>query len=74
MATQIEIPKREVERFCLRWQIKELSLFGSVLRGDFRPDSDVDVLVRFDPEARRTLFDLARMQDELHLKAAIIID
>ena len=65
MTAQIEIPRDEVETFCLRWQIKELSLFGSVLRNDFRPDSDVDVLVRFDPEARRTLFDLARMQDEL---------
>jgi predicted nucleotidyltransferase len=65
MIAQIEIPRNEVEKFCLWWQIKELSLFGSVLRDDFRPDSDVDVLVRFDPEARRTLFDLARMQDEL---------
>ncbi|MDZ7699392.1 MAG: nucleotidyltransferase family protein [Deltaproteobacteria bacterium] len=65
MTTQIEIPRNEVEKFCLRWQIKELSLFGSVLRDDFLPDSDVDVLVRFDPEARRTLFDLVRMQDEL---------
>jgi len=65
MTAQIEIPRNEVEKFCLRWQIKELSLFGSVLRHDFRPDSDVDVLVHFDPEARPTLFDLARMQDEL---------
>jgi uncharacterized protein len=65
MTAHIEIPREEVGAFCRRWQIKELSLFGSVLRDDFGPDSDVDVLVRFDPEARRTLFDLARMQDEL---------
>jgi len=61
----IKIPRQAVESFCLRWQIKELTLFGSVLRDDFRPDSDVDVLVHFDPEARHTLFDLARMQEEL---------
>jgi len=65
MTVHIKIPKKDLGAFCRRWQIKELSLFGSVLRDDFRPDSDVDVLVRFDPEARRTLFDLARMQDEL---------
>ena len=65
MTAHIEIPREKIEKFCRRWQIKELSLFGSVLRDDFGPDSDVDVLVRFDPEARRTLFDLARMQEEL---------
>ncbi|MEJ2586797.1 MAG: nucleotidyltransferase family protein [Deltaproteobacteria bacterium] len=65
MTSQVEIPRDEVEAFCRRWQIKELSIFGSVLREDFRPDSDVDVLVRFNPEARHTLFDLARMQEEL---------
>jgi len=51
--------------FSRRWQIDELSLFGSVLREDFRPDSDVDVLVRFCPQAQHTLFDMVRMQDEL---------
>jgi len=65
MTAHIKIPRQEVESFCHRWQIKELALFGSVLRDDFRPDSDVDVLVHFDPEARHTLFDLARMQEEL---------
>ena len=42
----------------------ELAFFGSVQRDDFGPDSDVDVLVRFDPQARHTLFNLAQMQDE----------
>ena len=42
-----------------------MSLFGSVIRDDFGPESDVDVLVRFDPQARRTFFDIVRMQDEL---------
>ena len=65
MKPRIDIPREEVAAFCRRWQITELAVFGSVLRDDFRPDSDVDVLVRFDPRARHTLFDMVRMQDEL---------
>ena len=61
----IEIPKDKIADFCRRWQITEFALFGSVLREDFGPDSDVDVLVTFAPEARRSLFDLVRMEDEL---------
>ncbi|NWG35913.1 MAG: nucleotidyltransferase domain-containing protein [Chloroflexi bacterium] len=41
------------------------SIFGSALRADFRPDSDVDVLISFSPQAHVTLFDMARMQEEL---------
>ena len=62
---KIQLPTAEIERFCQRWQISEISLFGSVLRDDFRPDSDVDVLVTFFPESRWSLFDLARMEDDL---------
>ena len=51
--------------FCRKWKIVELSLFGSVLRNDFSPDSDIDVLVTFAPEAKWSLLDLSRMQDEL---------
>jgi uncharacterized protein len=58
-------PLREVEDFCRRWRIVELSVFGSVLRPDFRLDSDIDLLVRFAPEARWSLFDHARMEREL---------
>ena len=65
MNTHIDIPRAEIAAFCERWQLTELALFGSVLRDDFGPESDVDVLVRFDPQARHTLLDLARMQDEL---------
>ena len=65
MKPHIDIPKEEVAAFCRRWQITELALFGSVLREDFQPDSDVDVLVRFDSQARHTLFDMVRMQEEL---------
>jgi uncharacterized protein len=62
---QIAIHKARLAEFCRRWNISELALFGSALRDDFRPDSDVDVLVSFLPEAHITLFDMARMQDEL---------
>jgi len=65
MKSRIDIPTEKVTDFCHRWQITELALFGSVLREDFRPDSDVDVLARFDPKARHTLFDMVRMQEDL---------
>lgn len=65
MATGIRVPKEELAEFCRRNQIRRLSLFGSVLREDFGPDSDVDVLVEFEPEARVGLFALARMEMEL---------
>jgi len=55
----------QIAQFCRKWQVAELSLFGSALRGDYRPDSDVDVLVDFAPEARRSLFDLVEMEEEL---------
>lgn len=65
MKTNVEIPRKEIAEFCRKWRIEELSIFGSALREDFRPDSDVDVLVRFSPEARWGLFDLMRMEEEL---------
>ncbi len=55
----------QIEAFCQKWNLVEFSLFGSVLRDDFGPESDVDVLVRFDPSARPTLLTLARMAREL---------
>lgn len=51
--------------FCKRNHIRKLSLFGSVLRDDFRPESDIDVLVEFDPDAKISLFDLIHMEEEL---------
>lgn len=62
---QIEVPREAIAQFCRRWQVTELCLFGSVLREDFRPDSDIDLLVRFAPEARHGVFDLMRMEEEL---------
>lgn len=64
-AAAIEIPRERVADFCGRWRVKELALFGSVLRDDFGPESDVDVLVSFCEAARWTLFDLVRMKTEL---------
>lgn len=49
MVTAIVIPRKELERFCRRHHIRKLAFFGSVLRDDFGPDSDIDVLVEFDP-------------------------
>ncbi len=64
-AVKIPLPDVELEELCRRWQVSELALFGSVLRDDFRPDSDVDVLVTFVPGAHWSLFDMVRMQKEL---------
>ena len=52
MPSQINIPAQEIAAFCKRHHIRELALFGSVLRADFGPESDVDILVEFEPEAR----------------------
>lgn len=61
----IEIPEEKIKVFCRKWNITEFSLFGSVLSGDFRPDSDIDVLVTFSEDAQHSLFDLVHMQNEL---------
>ena len=62
---QIDIKTDAIRQFCAKWQITELSLFGSVLRNDFRPDSDIDVLVCFTPNAPWTILDLVNMEHEL---------
>jgi uncharacterized protein len=62
---RFKIPRAELAAFCRRWHVSELALFGSALREDFRPDSDIDVLVSFAPGTRLSLFDMARMQAEL---------
>lgn len=61
----VPVPQDQIAEFCRRNQIRSLALFGSVLRADFRPDSDVDVLVEFSPEARVGLLAMGRMQREL---------
>lgn len=61
----LKIPKTQIADFCHRWHITEFAIFGSALRDDFRPDSDIDVLVTFAPEAAWSLLDHVTMQDEL---------
>ncbi len=61
----IPIPMDRIDAFCRKWKVRELSLFGSVLREDFRPDSDVDVLVSFEKDAPWSLYDVVDMEDEL---------
>jgi len=61
----LDIPKETLEAFCRQHDIVRLSLFGSALRPDFGPESDVDVLIEFDPSAEPSLLDLGRMQQEL---------
>ena len=62
---RIALPQDEIAAFCRRHHIRRLSMFGSVLREDFGPDSDVDVLVEFEPDNVPGFFGLARMEREL---------
>ncbi|MEX2237128.1 MAG: nucleotidyltransferase family protein [Dehalococcoidia bacterium] len=74
----IDIPRDWLEDFCQRWKIRELSLFGSVLRDDFGPESDIDFLVSFQPVARPedgwSLWDLFDMEAELKAKFGRDVD
>jgi hypothetical protein len=65
MKVKINIDEEAIADFCKRWKITECALFGSVLRDDFAPDSDIDVLVSFDSSAHWSLFDLVEMREEL---------
>jgi len=61
----IELNSEVIREFCRKWKIKELCVFGSFLRDDFGPDSDIDFLLEHDDDAEWDLFDSLRMQDEL---------
>jgi predicted nucleotidyltransferase len=65
LSPRITIDRKEVADLCREWRIIELSLFGSVLREDFGPESDVDVLVTFDQEAHPSLLDLLTIEEQL---------
>jgi predicted nucleotidyltransferase len=65
MTTQFEINRDQIAAFCEKWQITEFAIFGSMLRDDFGPNSDVDVLVTFEEGAPWSLWELFTMQDEL---------
>lgn len=59
------MPKTKIAEFCKRWNVSEFAVFGSALTKDFRPDSDVDIMVDFPTQAKVTLYDMTKMQDEL---------
>ena len=65
LSPNFPLPEKKIRSFCRRWKVIEFALFGSVLREDFRPDSDVDVLVSFAADVRWSLWDLSGMQQEL---------
>lgn len=65
MRKEIPVPKERLDEFCRRWKIAELRMFGSALREDFRPDSDLDLLVDFAPDSEWTLLDHVAMEEEL---------
>lgn len=61
----IDVPRERIAEFCRKHGIRRLAIFGSALREEFRPDSDVDVLVEFEPEHIPGLFGIARLEREL---------
>ena len=65
MDARLSLSQPQITEFCQRWRIRELALFGSALRNDFGPDSDIDLLVTFTPDAGWSLLDHMRMQAEL---------
>ena len=65
MGLRIHVDKERIGKFCRKWKVAEFAVFGSVLRDDFRSDSDVDVLVSFFEDAPWSLWDLMDMQEEL---------
>ena len=65
MGARLPIEPDALAKLCHRHRIRKLSLFGSQLKGTARPDSDIDLLVEFEPGARITLFDMARIEIEL---------
>lgn len=65
VSRNLDVPMEKIAEFCRKWKIRQFSLFGSVLREDFGPDSDVDVLVSFQPDSTWDLLDMVEMRDEL---------
>ena len=71
---RINLPEDKIAEFCRQWKITEFALFGSVLRDDFRSDSDIDVLVTFADDCGHSLFDLVQMQEQLKTILAHEVD
>ena len=71
---KLSVSKETIAEFCRKWKIVEFAFFGSVLRDDFRPDSDVDVLVTFSPDSDWELEHLLDMKEELELLFGRTVD
>jgi hypothetical protein len=67
MNPNVKFDREALAEFCRKWRVRELSLFGSALRDDFGPESDLDFLVSFDPEAPWSLWDLMEIKEELEV-------
>ena len=67
MEPRIPVNREQIAAFCQKWRIVEFAFFGSVLTDEFRPDSDVDVLVTFAPDAAWGLWDLYDMEESLKI-------
>jgi uncharacterized protein len=65
MLEDVDLPIHKIEAFCHKWQVDEFAIFGSVLRDDFRADSDIDVMVEFNAQAHPTFAKLDQMENEL---------
>ncbi len=74
LTERLKISDSEIAEFCQRWNITELALFGSVLREDFHPDSDIDILVVYDYSCQLTLSKLLDMEEELEIKFGRAVD
>lgn len=76
-SAKINISKSKIKQFCERYQVSRLALFGSILRDDFRPDSDIDVLIVFYPSAQVSFMTLGKMRRELeglfHRKVDLVL-
>jgi predicted nucleotidyltransferase len=64
---KLSLPYEQIAEFCRKWNVSEFALFGSVLRDDFRADSDVDVLVTWAPDTRVSVFEYPEMKEELEV-------
>ena len=68
------LPEPVLRRFCAKWRVRKLEVFGSAARGELRPGSDLDLLVTFDEDARWGIFEHMEMQDELSVLAGRPVD
>jgi len=74
MSLQVQINLNVLADFCRKWRVRELSIFGSALRDDFRPDSYLDFLVSFEPEAHLDIDILIAMKEELEARFGRPVD